>query len=103
MTLALDILQMLGTFLVGMAGRAGLFLLAGIALATPALVIALGWRFVAGRGLPDLLVHVGLTVTLDFQVIAVGEDLGPASGAAFGGRDIAIVDGHTDITEVSAR
>jgi glycine cleavage system H lipoate-binding protein len=49
MTIALDVLQMLGSFLVGLAGRAGLFIVAGIALATPALVIALGWRFIAGR------------------------------------------------------
>jgi glycine cleavage system H lipoate-binding protein len=49
MATALDILQVLGSFLVGVVGRAGVFLVAALALAAPALVLALVWRAVAAR------------------------------------------------------
>jgi len=41
MTTAIDVLQALGSFVAGLAGRFGLFLVAGLLLATPALVLAL--------------------------------------------------------------
>jgi glycine cleavage system H lipoate-binding protein len=44
-----ELLQAFGSFLLGLAGRVGLFFLAGIALAAPALLIALGWRALRGR------------------------------------------------------
>jgi glycine cleavage system H lipoate-binding protein len=44
-----EILQTLGSFLLGIAGRIGLFFLAGLALAAPALLVALAWRAFAGR------------------------------------------------------
>jgi glycine cleavage system H lipoate-binding protein len=49
MTTALEILEVIGSFLVGLVGRAGLFLVAGLALAAPAIVLALAWRFVTAR------------------------------------------------------
>jgi glycine cleavage system H lipoate-binding protein len=49
MTTALEILQVLGSFLVGLAGRAGVFLVAGLALAAPALLLALAWRAATAR------------------------------------------------------
>jgi glycine cleavage system H lipoate-binding protein len=42
-------LQAIGSLLVGLIGRAGLFLLAGLALAAPALVFALAWRGLRAR------------------------------------------------------
>lgn len=44
MTPFIEILEALGSFVVGTAGRIGLFLVAGIALALPALAAALAWR-----------------------------------------------------------
>jgi glycine cleavage system H lipoate-binding protein len=52
MATALDILQVLGSFLVGGVGRAGLFLVAGLALALPALALALVWRAATARRHP---------------------------------------------------
>jgi glycine cleavage system H lipoate-binding protein len=49
MTTVIEILEALGTFLVGAAGRFGLFLVAGLALVIPALVAALVWRAVERR------------------------------------------------------
>lgn len=58
MTTAIDMLQALGSFVVGLVARFGVFFVAGIALALPGLVIALVWRAVHARreraaGLPD--------------------------------------------------
>jgi glycine cleavage system H protein len=50
MTTLVEILQVLGSFFLGVAGRVGLFLVAGIALLLPAAVIALGWRLVRRSG-----------------------------------------------------
>jgi glycine cleavage system H protein len=44
MTSFIEILEALGSFVIGTAGRIGLFLVAGIALALPALAVALAWR-----------------------------------------------------------
>lgn len=52
MTTFIEILEGLGTFLVGTAGRLGVFLVAGLALAVPALAIALAWRAVERRRRP---------------------------------------------------
>jgi glycine cleavage system H lipoate-binding protein len=49
MTTTVEILQALGSFLLGIAGRVGIFFLAGLALATPALLFALAWRAVTSR------------------------------------------------------
>ena len=49
MTTAIEILEALGSFLVGLGGRIGIFLLAGLVLALPALLAALVWRAVARR------------------------------------------------------
>ena len=49
MTTAIDVLQALGSFVVGLAARMGLFLAAGVALALPALAIAFAWRAVQRR------------------------------------------------------
>lgn len=43
MTTALEVLEALGSFVVGLAGRFGVFLVAGLVLATPALLLALAW------------------------------------------------------------
>ncbi len=56
MTAAIDILEALATFVVGLAGRLGVFLVAGLALAMPALAIALVWRAIERRrGRGDVL------------------------------------------------
>ncbi len=52
MTSFIEILEAIGTFLVGGAGRLGIFFLAGLALALPALAIALVWRAVERRRRP---------------------------------------------------
>ncbi len=57
MATVLELLQALGSFVVGLVGRAGLFFAAGLVLAAPALVLALGWRAVSAcrsvRGVRD--------------------------------------------------
>jgi glycine cleavage system H lipoate-binding protein len=45
----LDLLETIGAFVVGLAGRFGLFLLAGLVLAAPALLLALAWQGLARR------------------------------------------------------
>jgi glycine cleavage system H lipoate-binding protein len=52
MTNAIEIMEALGTFVVGVAGRFGLFLLAGLVLVLPALVGALAWRAIERRRRP---------------------------------------------------
>jgi glycine cleavage system H lipoate-binding protein len=52
MTTVIEILEALGTFLVGVAGRFGVFLAAGLALVVPALVAALVWRAIDRRRRP---------------------------------------------------
>lgn len=52
MTTVIEILEGLGAFLVGAAGRVGLFLLAGLALVAPALLAALAWRAIERRRRP---------------------------------------------------
>lgn len=49
MTTVIEILEGLGTFLVGTAGRLGIFLVAGLALVLPALVAAVLWRTIDRR------------------------------------------------------
>jgi glycine cleavage system H lipoate-binding protein len=49
MTSFVEALEALGSFLVGLAGRAALFLVGALALALPALAIALVWRAVERR------------------------------------------------------
>jgi glycine cleavage system H lipoate-binding protein len=49
MTTAVEILQVLGSFFLGLAGRVGIFLAAGVALLAPAVLLALAWRAVRGR------------------------------------------------------
>jgi glycine cleavage system H lipoate-binding protein len=49
MTATVEILQVLGSFFLGLAGRVGLFLVAGLALVAPAVVLALGWHLVRRR------------------------------------------------------
>ena len=47
------VLEALGSYVVGLAGRTGLFLVAGLVLLAPALLLALAWRGLtrgAGRG-----------------------------------------------------
>ncbi len=44
MTTFIEILEAIGSFVLGAAGRIGLFLAAGLALALPALLVALTWR-----------------------------------------------------------
>ncbi len=58
MTTAIDMLQAIGSFVVGLAARFGVFFVAGLALALPGLVIAVVWRAFNGRkqraaGLPE--------------------------------------------------
>ncbi len=58
MATAIEMLQTLGSFIVGLVARFGVFFLAGIALALPGLLFALAWRALHGRrersvGLPD--------------------------------------------------
>ena len=56
MTTILDLLQLVGAFVAGLAGRFGIFLLAGLVLVVPSLLLALAWRsFTARRAgeLPD--------------------------------------------------
>ncbi len=52
MTTFIEILEGLGTFLVGVAGRFGIFFVAGLALVVPALAIALAWRAIERRRRP---------------------------------------------------
>jgi len=52
MTTFIEILEGLGTFLVGVAGRFGVFFVAGLALVLPALLIALAWRAIERRRRP---------------------------------------------------
>jgi glycine cleavage system H lipoate-binding protein len=52
MTTVIEILEALGTFLVGTAGRFGIFLAAGLVLVLPALVAALVWRALDRRRRP---------------------------------------------------
>jgi glycine cleavage system H protein len=54
MTTFMEILEALGSFLFGVAGRIGIFLVAGIALALPALAVALAWRALERRRRADL-------------------------------------------------
>lgn len=49
MTSVLEVLQAAGSLVVGLFGRLGISLLAGLALAAPALLLALAWRAVVGR------------------------------------------------------
>jgi glycine cleavage system H lipoate-binding protein len=49
MTTAVDILQVLGSFFLGVAGRVGIFLAAGVALLTPAVLLAVIWHAVRRR------------------------------------------------------
>ncbi len=49
MTSFIEALEALGSFLVGLAGRGALFLVGALALALPALAIALVWRAVEAR------------------------------------------------------
>jgi glycine cleavage system H lipoate-binding protein len=49
MTTILNLLEMIGAFVVGLAGRLSLFLLAGLVLVLPALLLALAWRRLAAR------------------------------------------------------
>ena len=67
MTTFIEILEALGTFIVGVAGRFGLFLVAGLALVLPALAIALAWRAIDRRRAParelGLEAHVSPTHT----------------------------------------
>jgi glycine cleavage system H protein len=51
-TTFIEILEAIGSFIIGGAGRFGLFLLAGVALALPALVAALVWRALDRRRRP---------------------------------------------------
>jgi glycine cleavage system H lipoate-binding protein len=44
MTTFIEILEAIGSFVLGAAGRIGIFLVAGLALAAPALLAALAWR-----------------------------------------------------------
>jgi glycine cleavage system H lipoate-binding protein len=62
MTTVIEILEGLGTFLVGIAGRFGVFLAAGLALVVPALLAALAWRAIDRRRRP------GDELTLDARV-----------------------------------
>jgi glycine cleavage system H lipoate-binding protein len=48
-TTIIEILEALGTFLVGAVGRVGLFLVAGLALLVPALLAALAWHALERR------------------------------------------------------
>lgn len=52
MTTITQILEALGSLVAGLAGRLGLFLLAGLLLALPALVLAMIWRTVERRRRP---------------------------------------------------
>lgn len=52
MTTVIEILEALGSFIIGGASRFGIFLLAGIALALPALGAALVWRAIERRRRP---------------------------------------------------
>jgi glycine cleavage system H lipoate-binding protein len=52
MTTFIEIMQGLGTFLVGVAGRFGVFLVAGLALVLPSLIAALAWRAIDRRRRP---------------------------------------------------
>jgi len=52
MTTVIEILEALGTFIVGSAGRFGLFFLAGLALALPSLLAALTWHALERRRNP---------------------------------------------------
>ncbi len=52
MTTVIEILEGLGTFLVGAVGRFGLFVVAGLALLLPALAGALVWRAIDRRRRP---------------------------------------------------
>lgn len=50
MTVTIEVLQLIGSFFVGLAGRVGLFLVAGVALLGPALALAFAWHLVRRRG-----------------------------------------------------
>jgi glycine cleavage system H protein len=49
MTNTVEILQAIGSFFLGLAGRFGLFFAAGLVLLAPALVAALAWRAMGAR------------------------------------------------------
>lgn len=49
MTTVIEILEALGTFIVGAAGRLGLFFVAGLVLLLPALLVALTWHTLERR------------------------------------------------------
>ncbi len=49
MATILDLLELVGAFVAGLAGRFGIFLVAGLVLALPALLIALAWRAIVAR------------------------------------------------------
>jgi len=52
MTTVIEILEAIGTFILGTAGRLGIFFVAGLALVLPALVAALVWRAIDRRRRP---------------------------------------------------
>lgn len=52
MTTAIEILEALGSFVIGIAGRFGVFLVAGLVLVLPALAAALAWRALERRRRP---------------------------------------------------
>lgn len=49
MTSLVAVLEAVGSLVVGLAGRVGLFLVAGVVLLLPALLLALAWRLVTTR------------------------------------------------------
>lgn len=74
MTPVIEILEGLGTFLVGAAGRLGLFLAAGLALALPALVAALAWRAIERRRRPADELAVDARVSAEHAWLAPRRD-----------------------------
>ena len=55
MTTAISILEALGSFVAGLAGRLGVFFLVGLALAAPAFLLAVLWRELERRRRPTEL------------------------------------------------
>jgi glycine cleavage system H protein len=70
MTTTMEILQGLGALLLGLAGRVGLFFLAGLALAAPGLVVALGWRALRERRTRRYRVREGARVAPNHTWVA---------------------------------
>jgi glycine cleavage system H lipoate-binding protein len=74
MTATIAILEALGSFLVGVAGRVGIFLAAALVLALPALIAALTWRALERRRRPGTELHADARLAPNHTWLAPRKD-----------------------------